>query len=97
MRRLFLIILLIMILLTIFAQGVLIGGGIVFAYANRQQADLEAQYYRGLYDVCLAQTRLPEMCLNSVSEFKARDWYEQESQGWDWPLPEIGNQTAKSG
>ncbi|GIK36545.1 MAG: hypothetical protein BroJett011_03780 [Chloroflexota bacterium] len=49
--------------------------------------DPEAEYYRGLYDVCVAQTRQREMCLKAVGGFRAKGWYEQESPGYEWPMP----------
>jgi hypothetical protein len=36
----------------------------------------------------VAQTRQAEMCLKAVGGFRARGWYEQESPGYEWPLPE---------
>lgn len=56
-----------------------------------RQPDVEAEYWRGVYDVCLAQTRQPVICLNSVAGFRARGgWYEQPSPGYAWPLPPAG-------
>jgi hypothetical protein len=51
--------------------------------------DPEAQYWRGVYDVCLAQTHNPALCLDRVADFYERreDWYGAPSPGWEWPLP----------
>ncbi len=64
--------------------------GLVAATLYVNFPDPEAEYWRGVYDVCLAQTKQPEMCLESVARFKAEhseEWYEAPSPGYEWPLP----------
>lgn len=59
----------------------------VAVYVNGQQA--EEQYYRALYDTCRSQTGLEELCLRSLANFRQEyGWYELESPGWRWPLPD---------
>jgi hypothetical protein len=50
--------------------------------------DPRAEYYRAMYDVCVYQTRQPEMCLKAVAGNASRNWYEDPSPGWEWPLPD---------
>lgn len=68
-----------------FIIGAIVPGLIAInLYLTRPEA--EAEYYRGLYDVCVGQTHQREMCLQATAKFKARDWYGLESVGWRWPI-----------
>ena len=59
----------------------------VAAYVSDRQA--EREYYRALYDTCVAQTGYQDLCLRSITNFRQEyRWYEKESPGWEWPLPE---------
>ena len=91
-KGLFLVLILLIVLpLIAFVVGATFGGGAMFAYANNQQNNsLEAEYYRGLYDVCHAQMHIPDLCLEIVIELKSDDWYNRESLGWHWPLARSG-------
>lgn len=49
--------------------------------------DSEAEYYRGVYDVCqwvAAQAGRPMDCMQFVERARANGWYEQPSAGWRW-------------
>lgn len=50
-------------------------------------ADPQAEYYRGLYDVCVQATGDLQGCLGWVTKAYKSKWYEQPSAGWEWPLP----------
>lgn len=67
--------------------------GLVAVWLYTTRPDPEAEYWRGVYDVCLWQTHQPEMCLESVRGFHAEhrdDWYIAPSPGYEWPLPHDG-------
>lgn len=65
-----------------------LGSVLITGYTLAAAPDPEAEYYRAIYDICVAQTRQPEMCLQATANFKAKGWYEQESPGWgDLPAP----------
>jgi len=59
---------------------------------------LEAQYYRGQFDICsysFAERGFTEesyipICLVKVDELRQADWYGQDSPGWQWPMVEDG-------
>lgn len=76
--------------LTIVTVGVI--GVAAFAFANSAPAgDPEAEYYRGVYDVCIAQTQQTEACRDVTATFRQRGWFEKPSPGWAWPLPAAGS------
>jgi hypothetical protein len=55
--------------------------------------DPEAEYWRGVYDVCQAAIQKPQTCLRWVATERAEareDWYGDASPGYAWPLPEQG-------
>lgn len=47
----------------------------------------EAEYYRALYDVCMARRDDAPACLRIVADLKEKQLYKIESPGWVWPLP----------
>jgi hypothetical protein len=73
------------------------GGLFLSAQFQAPAADPEAEYYRGLYDACVALTHQRSRCLDQVTASKARGWYEQPSEGWRWPLPDASVQPAGQG
>jgi hypothetical protein len=84
-------------LIVMLGIGVLIG---VFAIAPALQArtitaastsaDAEAEYHRGLYDICRSVLHgSREDCIGAVAKAQANHWYEQQSDGWSWP-PAVG-------
>lgn len=56
------------------------------------RAQLEGEYYRGIYDICvwtLAETygaNTVQACNQMVQEFKRANWFNLPSEGWHWPL-----------
>lgn len=64
-----------------------------FAY-TKLETQLEEQYYRGIYDVCIKAIQQKDECLNSIPKFKLHRWYEQESPGWKWPVRNTLEQTG---
>jgi hypothetical protein len=73
-----------------FALGLTAGG--YFGYRFVTVADevgsvdqAEAEYYRGIYDVCIQQVREIEMCHEIVHTVTDAGWYEKPSSGWEWP------------
>jgi hypothetical protein len=47
--------------------------------------DAEAEYHRGLYDICRALlSGSRDQCMQAVVEARANHWYEQSSEGWSW-------------
>lgn len=67
----------------------------VAVYAGSRQP--EQEYYRALYDTCVVQTGYRELCLRSIANFRREyRWYEQESPGWEWPLPDEVPAPARS-
>jgi hypothetical protein len=76
-----------------FTAGLIVGGvgGYRFIEATSEPEDAEqikAEYYRGVYDVCVQQTKKPEFCLSTVKKVTDSGWYEKPSTGWQWPLDE---------
>src|SRR5262245_30880221 len=76
----------------IFAAGVAVGTfavGPALASAATPAtggADAEAQYHRGLYDICRSVLQAqPQECMQAVASARQQHWYEQESPGWTWP------------
>ncbi len=77
---------------TVFFTAGLVAGG--FGSYRMTAATVEAQkieaakseYYRGVYDVCVQQTRKTDFCLKTVRKVNAAEWYEKPSSGWEWPL-----------
>jgi hypothetical protein len=47
-------------------------------------AEAEAEYYRGLYDVCFWETGDPVVCNGFAGRAMAAGWYESPSDGYDW-------------
>lgn len=47
--------------------------------------DPEEEYYRAMFDVCVAQMGDRALCLRSVAGYRERGWYEEPSAGWRWP------------
>src|SRR3990167_1598591 len=80
--------------LTIAAIGFLlaafIAGAAFFAYVRLQPAPTvqvdtgPQQYYRGIFDFCMAQVGLEDKCMDFISWVVDTDWYGQDSPGWDW-------------
>jgi hypothetical protein len=74
-----------------FATGLIAGGfggyQIATVMAKSQEVEnAEAQYYRGVYDVCVQQTRQFSFCLKMAQKVNGSKWYEKPSSGWEWPL-----------
>jgi len=46
----------------------------------------EAEYYRGVYDLCVQQVGRNDVCLKFVKKMIEAEWYDKPSSGWDWPL-----------
>lgn len=76
-----------------FAAGLIVGGvsGYRLVETTTEPEDpeqIKAEYYRGVYDVCVQQTKKPEFCLTTVKKVTDSGWYEKPSTGWQWPLDE---------
>jgi hypothetical protein len=76
---------------TFFSFGLLVGSYSGFQIANHaglaeETKDAEAEYYRGVYDVCFQQIRRFDVCLKTVRKMNEANWYEKPSSGWEWPL-----------
>ena len=56
--------------------------------------DAQAEYYRGVYDICIQQTRRSEFCLKTVRRLTQSDWYEKPSPGFEWPPTTSDNKVA---
>jgi hypothetical protein len=74
-----------------FSFGLLVGSFGGFQIANHADVvertkDAEAEYYRGVYDVCFQQIRRFDFCLKTVRKMNEANWYEKPSSGWEWPL-----------
>jgi hypothetical protein len=74
-----------------FIAGLIVGGFGGFQMKTslveaEETGDSRAEYYRGVYDVCIQQTRRTEFCLNTVLRLMDAQWYEKPSVGWEWPL-----------
>ena len=68
-----------------------IAGGLWYAniqVAVQPPAPSDAEYYRGVYDICMYTQHDANTCLALSASTAERDWYGQSSPGWDWPLPE---------
>lgn len=74
-----------------FTAGLIAGsfGGyrvITATFRAPEAKDAKAEYYRGVYDICLQQTHKIDFCLDTVQKMTNDDWYEKPSSGWEWPL-----------
>ena len=74
-----------------FVAGLIVGGfgGFQMKSSLDKAEDLEtprAEYYRGVYDVCIQQTKKTDFCRDTVLRVTDADWYEKPSVGWEWPL-----------
>jgi hypothetical protein len=83
-----------------FSLGLLVGSFGGFQIANyagvvEETKDAEAEYYRGVYDVCFQQIRRFDFCLKTVRKMNDANWYEKPSSGWEWPLA-IDNPVAQT-
>jgi hypothetical protein len=74
-------------LLPLAITAITVGGIYLAVTAANEAPDPREEYYRAMYDVCVAQTGLPELCLDSVAGYVEKHWYEDPSIGWQWPLP----------
>jgi len=66
-------------------------GGAEYGYAKARQSavlvvpdDARAEYYRGVYDVCMAYVSELNYCVGMVKHGVENDWYESPSDGWKW-------------
>lgn len=84
-RRLSLFLAAVVLALTLALLAIAAAAGLV-ALNSTNGPDPRAEYYRAMYDVCVAQTRQPELCRRSVAGYAEKGWYEAPSEGWDWPL-----------
>lgn len=50
--------------------------------------NLRREYYRGLYDGCVAVFLTPSGCLVGIRGAYDHGWYEDASDGFEWPLPD---------
>jgi hypothetical protein len=74
-----------------FSFGLLVGSVGGFQIANQtgvaeETNDAEAEYYRGVYDICFQQIRRFDYCLKTVRKMNEANWFEKPSSGWEWPL-----------
>lgn len=74
-----------------FSFGLMVGSFGGFQITNQtgvaeETKDAEAEYYRGVYDVCYQQIRRFDLCLKTVQKMNQANWYEKPSSGWEWPL-----------
>jgi hypothetical protein len=74
-----------------FSFGLLVGSFGGFQITNHvglaeETKDAEAEYYRGVYDICFQQIRRFDYCLKTVRKMHEANWYEKPSSGWEWPL-----------
>lgn len=74
-----------------FAGGLLVGGYGGYRVTTAtveapQMENPEAEYYRGIYDICIQQTHKVDFCLAAVRKVTGAKWYEKPSKGWAWPL-----------
>lgn len=48
----------------------------------------EEEFYRGVYVICVAQTKVPQFCLLAVTEAEEMDLRSRgKDPMWQWPLP----------
>jgi hypothetical protein len=67
-----------------------IAGGLWFATArpaNAASVQPDSEYYRGVYDICMYIYGEVDTCLTFSASTAERDWYGQQSPGWQWPVP----------
>lgn len=74
-----------------FVAGLIVGGfgGFQVKTSLIEAEEIEnprAEYYRGVYDVCIQQTKKTDFCRNTVLRVTDAEWYEKPSVGWEWPL-----------
>ena len=64
-----------------------VGPAIASPSAAAPPTDGEAQYHRGIYDVCRSIMQgSRDQCLQAVAQAHDHHWYEQDSNGWSWPV-----------
>lgn len=49
--------------------------------------DAKAEYYRGIYAVCVGQMGDIDFCLKAVGHMVNLGFYEAPDPGFEWPLP----------
>ncbi len=58
------------------------------------------EYYRGIYDVCIyfgakehpgQRVAVTRSCKELVRRLWLKRWHKEATQGWEWPLEEVGN------
>lgn len=85
-RRLSLFLAAVVLALALASLAIVAAAGL-YALSSTNSPDPRAEYYRAMYDVCVAQMGDKELCLRSVAGYAEKGWYEEPSEGWDWPLP----------
>lgn len=63
--------------------------------SNSKAETNEIEYYRGIFDICVASGRrtshspdqVLEACREVVRRAMDQNWFETPSKGWKWPLP----------
>ena len=78
--------LIILIILGIFAAGLGLGW---FVFARNPTQDDQAEYYRGIYDLCrfmVAASGDYVDCNKMAGVAHDFKWFEEESAGWQWPM-----------
>ena len=81
-RQLVKVVLLTALLLSLLCALTLVAIGAYALGATRA----EAEFYRGVYSICLAQTRNPQVCRAAVAELRQQAIHELELPGWAWPV-----------
>ena len=56
-------------------------------FLAREADRREAEYYRGVYSVCSAQTHDQLFCKMIIGRMVALGVYQLPDDGWTWPLP----------
>lgn len=84
-RRLSLFLAAVVLALTLAGLAIVAAAGL-YALSASNSPDPRAEYYRAMYDVCVAQMGDRELCRRSVAGYVEKGWYEAPSEGWDWPL-----------
>ena len=91
------VLLILFLVVMIFIGGVLLGRN---GQILPDQDSSQVEYLRGAYDMCVvlglsmgfSEQEVKDGCISAVIFAENNDWYNQESVGWQYPLPEITSQ-----